>query len=186
VIAVVVVVILALAASMFGLWELQVPGWAMRASGGKSGYLGALLMGLMVGFVAAPCIGPFVLSLLTYVGQVGSPVLGFVLFFTLAMGLGLPYLILGTFTGLLNRMPASGAWMIGVRKVFGVLLVALAVHFAKPLLPAGLAEALMGAILILGGVYLLLIERPGVEQATVDRVMRVVSVAIIAAGVLTI
>lgn len=56
-------------------------------------------MGLFVGFVAAPCIGPFVLSLLTYVAQQGSAPLGFALFFTLAMGLGLPYLVLGTVSG---------------------------------------------------------------------------------------
>jgi len=109
VVGVIVAVMLALAASMFGLWELRVPAWAMRASGGRGGVFGALLMGLVVGFVAAPCIGPFVLGLLTYVGQQGSPLLGFVLFFTLAMGLGLPYLLLGTFTGAINKLPASGA-----------------------------------------------------------------------------
>ena len=92
-------------------------------------------MGLVVGFVAAPCIGPFVLGLLTFVGQKGSVLLGFVLFFTLAMGLGLPYLLLGSFTGALNKLPASGAWMVGIRKVFGVLLVALAVYFARPFPP---------------------------------------------------
>jgi thiol:disulfide interchange protein DsbD len=184
VIGVIVAVLLALAASMFGLWELKVPGWAMRASGGRSGHLGALLMGFVVGFVAAPCIGQFVLGLLTFVGQRGDPVLGFVLFFTLAMGLGLPYVILGTFTGAINSMPASGAWMIGVRKVFGVLLVALAVYFARALLPPDVGSAAMAIVLIAGGLYLLVIDRTGHEQPTIDRFMRLVSVALVVGGLL--
>jgi len=184
VILVIVAVLVALALSMFGLWEIRVPGWAMRASGGKGGFLGALIMGLLVGFVAAPCIGPFVLGLLTYVGQVGSPYLGFVLFFSLAMGLGLPYLILGTFTGAVNKIPASGAWMIGVRKVFGVLLLALAVYFLGPLLPGAAGAWAMGAVLLIGGFYMLAIERTGHEQPAVDRVMRVLAAAMMIAGVL--
>ena len=184
VIGVIVAVLLLLAASMFGLWELKVPAWAMKASGGRNGYLGAVIMGLIVGLVAAPCIGPFVLGLLTFVGQRGDPLLGFVLFFTLAMGLGLPYLVLGTFTGAINRLPASGGWMIGVRKVFGVLLVALAVYFARSLLPGDLGALAMGAVLILGGLYLLVIDRTSHEQPAVDRFMRLVSVALVVGGVL--
>jgi len=184
VIGVIVAVMLALAASMFGLWELRVPSFLMRAAGGRSGGFGALLMGLVVGFVAAPCIGPFVLGLLTYVGAKGSPLLGFVLFFTLAMGLGLPYLMLGTFTGALNKLPASGAWMVGIRKVFGVLLVALAVYFARPFLPGDAGAIVMSAVLIFGGLYLLVIDRTGHEQPAVDRLMRLVLVGMVIAGLL--
>jgi thiol:disulfide interchange protein DsbD len=179
----IVAVMLALAASMFGLWELRVPGWAMRASGGRSGVFGALLMGLVVGFVAAPCIGPFVLGLLTYVGKQGSPLLGFILFFTLAMGLGLPYLLLGTFTGMMSKLPASGMWMVGVRKVFGFLLIALAVYFAGPFLPGNSSSWVMAAVLILGGLYLLVVDRTGHEQSGIDRMMRLVSAGMIVVGV---
>ena len=146
--------------------------------------VGASLMGLMVGFVAAPCIGPFVLGLLTFVGQRGDPVLGFVLFFTLSMGLGLPYLVLGTFTGAVKKLPASGAWMIGIRKVFGILLVALAVYFARPFLPADVGDVVMGGVLVLGGLYLLVVDRTGHEQPTIDRFMRVVSLVLVVAGLL--
>lgn len=184
VVGVIVAVLLALAASMFGLWELRVPAWAMRASGGRSGVVGALLMGFMVGIVAAPCIGPFVLGLLTFVGQRGDPVLGFVLFFTLAMGLGLPYLVLGTFTGAVNKLPASGPWMIGIRKVFGVLLIALAAYFARPFLPGDVGPVVMGVLLILGGLYLLIVDRTGHQQPMIDRFMRLVSVALVVVGML--
>ncbi|MCP4898437.1 MAG: thioredoxin fold domain-containing protein [bacterium] len=182
VVGLIVAVLLALATSMFGLWELRVPGWAQRASGGRGGVFGALMMGLIMGFVAAPCIGPFVLGLLTYVGQRGDPVLGFVLFFTLAIGLGVPYLLLGTFTGLMQRLPASGMWMIGVRRVFGVILIAMAAYFAAPLLSAGLGDWLIGGVLVLGSLYLLVIDRTGHEQPAIDRVMRLVLAGTLVVG----
>ncbi len=177
-------VMVALALSMFGVWELRVPAWAMRVGGGRSGAAGAVVMGLVVGFVAAPCIGPFVLGLLTYVGQEGSPLLGFALFFTLALGLGVPYLLLGTFTGAVQKLPAAGAWMIGVRKVFGVLLLGLAAFFLGPLLPAPIGAWLMAGVLLLGGLYLLVVDRTGHEQPWIDRVMRVVAATLVVVGVL--
>ena len=184
VVGLIVVVLLLLATSMFGLWELRVPTWAQKASGGRTGVFGALIMGLIMGFIAAPCIGPFVVGLLTYVGQRGDPVLGFILFFTLAAGLGLPYLILGTFTGAINKLPASGMWMIGVRRVFGVILVAMAAYFAAPLMPGDSGRWLMSGVLVLGALYLLLVDRTGHEQPTIDRVMRALAAAMLIAGVL--
>jgi thiol:disulfide interchange protein DsbD len=184
VVGLIVVVLLALASSMFGLWELRVPAWATRVSGGRSGLAGALVMGLVVGLVAAPCIGPFVLGLLTYVGQRQSVPLGLALFFTLSLGLGIPYLFLGVFTGTLERLPNSGAWMLGVRQLFGVLLAALAGYFSRPFLPVPWGDTLFAGLLVVGGLYLLLVARPGHEQPWVDRFMRLASAAVLVAGVL--
>jgi len=184
VVGVIIAVLLALAASMFGAWELRVPAWATRASGGRSGVVGALVMGLVVGLVAAPCIGPFVLGLLTYVGQQGDVALGFSMFFALSLGLGLPYLFLAVFTGALERLPNSGAWMTSVRQLFGVLLVALAVYFLGPFLPGDIGTRVMATVMGLGGLYLLLVARPGHEQPWVDRFMRLASVALVVAAVL--
>ncbi len=178
----IVVVLLGLAASMFGLWEFKTPDWAHKAAGARGGIVGSLLMGLVMGFVAAPCIGPFVLGLLTYVGQKGDPVFGFIAFFTLALGLGLPYLILGTFTGAVNRLPMSGMWMVGVRRVFGVILIAMAAYFAAPMMPGSWGQWLLTATLVLGGLYLLVIDRTGSEQPGVDRVMRLLTVIMIVVG----
>ena len=81
--------LLALAASSFGWFSLQPPQWMMSWAGvARPGYAGALLMGLGMGVVAAPCIGPVVLGLLILVEQSRSPLFGFALFFTLAVGLG--------------------------------------------------------------------------------------------------
>ncbi|HRY45734.1 MAG TPA: cytochrome c biogenesis protein CcdA [Thermoanaerobaculia bacterium] len=161
VLVVIALVVLALALSMFGLYELQAPHFITDRTGSKGGVLGALTMGLFVGFVAAPCIGPFVLSLLTYVAQQGSAPLGFALFFTLAMGLGLPYLVLGTVSGSLKAMPRSGEWMIAVRKVFGFVLVALAAWFLRPLLPERAFAWAVALPLLAGGVWFLFFEKAG-------------------------
>ena len=102
-IAIALVMVL-LALSMFDLYELRLPAFLNRLAGGsQKGFGGTFLMGLTVGIVAAPCIGPFVLGLLTYVGNKGNAVLGFSLFFVLALGLGLPFLILGAFSGSIRR-----------------------------------------------------------------------------------
>ena len=153
------VVMVALALSMFGLYEIQPPLALTRVIGGsRPGYVGALLMGLTVGIVAAPCLGPFVLGLLTYVAATGKPMLGFWMFFVLACGLGVPYLILGTFSGLLRALPRSGMWMVWIKKVFGVILLAMAAYFVQPILPSTLNYFLLPLLLIGGGLYLGFIE----------------------------
>ena len=186
VVAVLVALLVALAASMFGAWELKVPQWATRASGGRQGYTGALLMGLVAGVVAAPCIGPFVLGLLTLVGQKGDPVYGFAMFFTLALGLSLPYVVLASSTTLIEKLPNAGAWMLSVRQLFGVLLLVLAVYFVKPFIPGGLGDLVEAIARIAGGLYLLVVARPGHDVPAVDRFMRLASAALLAAGLLAL
>ena len=186
VIAVLVALLVALAASMFGAWELTVPQWATRVSGGRQGHAGALVMGLVAGVVAAPCIGPFVLGLLTLVGQKGDPVYGFAMFFTLALGLSLPYVVLASSTGLIEKLPNAGAWMVSVRQLFGVLLLILAVYFVKPFIPGGVGDLVEAIARIAGGLYLLVIARPGHDMPAVDRFMRLASAAILAAGIVAL
>ena len=124
---------------------------------GSRGNLGALLMGLTMGIVAAPCIGPFVIGLLVHVGNKGEPVYGFFMFFVLALGLGLPYLILGTFSSALKKLPRSGQWMVTVRRLFGLVLLAMALYFVNPLLGQYTAWALV-AFLATSAAYLILVE----------------------------
>jgi len=130
----------ALSLSMFGVYEFKLPEslnrMATSSTQSTSGALGAFVMGLTMGIVAAPCIGPFVLALLVHVGTKGSAAYGFMLFFVLALGLGLPYLVLGTFSGALKTLPRSGLWMVTVRKVFGLVLIGMALYFLMPLMGA--------------------------------------------------
>src|SRR6266404_1507789 len=128
--------LVALALSMFGLFELQPPQALMQKATGlssKAGYIGVFFLGAVIGVIAAPCLAPFVVALLAFVGQTGNPWLGWWLFFALALGLGVPYVVLGTFSGLLTRLPKSGMWMVWVKRVFGVALFAVAAWITSPL-----------------------------------------------------
>jgi thiol:disulfide interchange protein DsbD len=107
-----------------------------------------------VGIVAAPCIGPFVLALLTFVGESGNPALGFSLFFTLAIGLGLPFIFLAVVSGNITRLPRSGEWMDWVKKLFGVILIAMAIFFLQPHIGDTVYYVAMGLLMIAAGVYL--------------------------------
>jgi len=161
VLAGIALVMVLLALSMFDVYELRLPGFLNRLAGGsQKGFGGTLLMGLTVGIVAAPCIGPFVLGLLTYVGNQGNAMLGFGLFFVLSLGLGLPFVVLAFFSGSIHRLPRSGAWMVWIRKLFGFVLLAMAVYFLQPLFPGRLAYNLaLALILFLAGIYLAWIDR---------------------------
>jgi thiol:disulfide interchange protein DsbD len=171
-------VMIGLALSMFGLYEIRVPMALTNFAGGsRAGYFGALFMGLTMGIVAAPCIGPVVLGLLTYVAKIADPVLGFWMFFVLALGLGVPYLILGTFSGLLNKLPRSGMWMVWVKKVFGVMLLAMAIYFVQPILPAALKQYLLAGFLLLGGIYIGFIEASKFSDKIFPWIKRFVFVA---------
>ena len=152
----VALVLLGLALSMFGLYEIRVPqSLAMLGGKNRSGYFGTLFMGLTVGLIAAPCIGPFVLGLLTYVGELGDPLLGFWMFFVLALGLGTPFLLLGIFSGVATRLPRSGAWMIWVRNIFGFVLIGMAIYFLEPLFPDSFYYySSLAVVAIVGGIYL--------------------------------
>lgn len=153
-------ILIALALSMFGLWEIRMPMFLARRTGrGRQGYAGAVFMGLTMGIVAAPCIGPFVAGLLVSVGQMGKPFLGFLIFFTLAWGMGLPFIILGTMSGSISRLPRSGNWMVWVRKLFGFILIAMALYFAQHFLPRRLVAVGYALIAASGGIYLGWIDR---------------------------
>lgn len=145
----------ALALSNFGLYQLRMPSVLVQAAGrAGEGAFGAFFMGLTMGVVGAPCIGPIVAALLLYVGAQQSAALGFALFFTLGLGLGLPYLALATAAGRLRRLPRSGAWLAWVERLFGFVLLGLALHFVTPLLPAGVVRGLWTALLVVAGVVL--------------------------------
>lgn len=153
-------ILVAFAASLFGFWELRLPSSLTRAASKTyAGYFGSLFMGLTLGVVAAPCIGPFVLGLLTWVASLGSPWLGFLVFFTLSLGLGLPLFLLALTSGSLEKLPRSGEWMLWVRKLMGWILVGMAAYFVRPLLPETGAVVLLAATALAAGLHLGLIDR---------------------------
>lgn len=155
VLIIVAAVLVFFATSLFGLWEMRLPsGLTQAAAKSYTGYVGSLFMGLTLGVVAAPCIGPFVLGLLTWVASMGSPWLGFLIFFTLSLGLGLPLFLLAMFSGQLEKLPRSGGWMIWVRKLMGWVLLGMAVHFMLPVLPGYLSTLSLALVALAAGLHL--------------------------------
>ena len=142
------VLMLVLASSMFGAWEFRVPQFIANKSGGRAGVAGAAVMGLFVGIVAAPCVGPVVVALFTLVAGIGKPLIGFVMFAALALGLGSPYLIA------LNAMPRPGEWMVQVKKAMGFVLIAMAVYFVRPLIGEEAFRWGVASSLLVGAAFL--------------------------------
>lgn len=153
-------VLVAFAASLFGFWELRLPSsLTQAASRPYAGYFGSLFMGLTLGVVAAPCIGPFVLGLLTWVASLGSVWLGFLVFFTLSLGLGLPLFFLALFCGSLEKLPRSGEWMLWVRKLMGWVLLGMAAYFIRPLLPETVRVFLLAGVALAAAIHLGWLDR---------------------------
>jgi thiol:disulfide interchange protein DsbD len=179
--------IFALALSMFGLYELQPPAWMMQKFSGAqraTGATGHFLSGLVVGIFAAPCIGPPIIALLAFVGTQGDPLFGFLTMFIMAFGLGVPYLILGTFSGLLNKLPQSGTWMSWVKKVFGVILVGVALFYIALAFFPAYAMHTIPAVLIGGGIYLALAKGSGTNQGIFKYVKWTIGAASVIIGLL--
>jgi thiol:disulfide interchange protein DsbD len=151
------VIILSMAASMFGAFEITIPSFLMTPlSKSRQGAVGSFIMGLTVGVVIAPCAAGIIIGLIGVVAKLGIVAKGTLLFFAMGLGLGLPYLFLAMSSGLLNRLPRSGMWMVWIRKFFGILLIGVAVYF---LLPQGKQVAdqqgfYLGVLGIFGGLFL--------------------------------
>jgi len=136
--------------SMAGFFDIQLPsGLTSRVGGARGGFLGPILMGFATGLIAAPCVGPVLVVLLSWVAQTGSLFLGFWLLFTFALGLGLLFIVLGTFSGALAALPGAGAWMDGVKHFFALALWGLALWFLRSLLPGWLLAMVFGLALVM-------------------------------------
>jgi thioredoxin:protein disulfide reductase len=156
----IVLLFIALALSQFGVYEFKLPdALVAKAGGAKGGVWGAFFMGLTMGIVAAPCIGPFVLGLVTYVAAKGDPYYGFLMFFVLAVGLSFPYLLLAIFSGKIKSLPRAGIWMEGVKHIFGFLLIGMALYFLEPILSKSIQGYLLPIFGIITAVILLFVDK---------------------------
>lgn len=184
VILVIVSIFIILSLSMFGVYEFKVPdSLVAKAGGAKGGLFGAFFMGLTMGIVAAPCIGPFVIGLVTYVAAKGDPYFGFVMFFVLALGLGLPYLFLAIFSGKIKSLPRAGEWMEAVKHVFGFILLAMALYFLLPLLPKSISGYVLPVFGIIAAVILIFFDRKGNNVAAFRTFKYVFAIIVIAISI---
>ena len=174
-----------LSLSMFGLYQVQAPTWLLSRMGGTGGtsVAGVFASGLVVGVIAAPCIGPPIVTLLAIVAAKGDPWFGFRSFFTLSLGLGAPYLVLATFSNLIQRLPRSGEWMIWVERMFGVILLSLGLFYGVNALAPRLSGWVLPAALVLGGLYLGFLEHSASKRRGFRRLKWIAGALAIGAGV---
>ncbi len=174
-----------LALSMFDVFYIQMPpSIQSKLSGRKgAGVVGVFITGLASGLVVGPCVGPPLVGLLLYVANLGDQVAGFFIMWSFALGMGLLFLALGTFSGLAASLPKAGRWMEWVKYTFGVLLAAAALYFVKPLFSPGAFCAFVCSLLVLAGVALFLKARREPADSPPRRRMIMASGVILVAGV---
>jgi thiol:disulfide interchange protein DsbD len=151
-------VFVALALSMFGFYELQLPSslqskiteLSNRQQGGT--LIGVGIMGVLSALIVGPCVAPPLAGALIFIGQTGDGWLGFAALLALGLGMGTPLLAIGTSAGKL--LPRAGGWMDAVKAVFGVALLAVAIILMERVLPAAVAMILWGILLICSAVYM--------------------------------
>lgn len=145
-----------LALSMFGLYELQLPARIRDKLSGnqqRSGSLyGAAVMGLLSALVVSPCVSAPLAGALIYISSTGDALFGGLTLFALGLGMGLPLFALAM--GGRHWLPRSGSWMNGVRALFGVLLLGVAIWMLERVIPATVTLFLWGTLLIGSGIFL--------------------------------
>jgi thiol:disulfide interchange protein DsbD len=152
------ILFVALALSMFGFYDIQVPAslqgkisqFSSQQKGGT--FVGVAIIGVLSALIVGPCGGPVLLGTLAGAASSGSWVLGFLYMFVLAVGMGLPLLLVGAGGGTL--LPKAGAWMATVKAVAGVVLLAVAIYFLERVLPAHIFMLMWAALFIISAVYM--------------------------------
>ena len=178
-------IILLMAGSLFGAFEITVPSWLLtKVSKNKEGIIGAFLMCLTAGIVIAPCAAGIIIGLVGLVAKLGLVVKGTVLFFVMGLGLGLPYLVLATFSGLLGKLPQSGGWMLWIKKLFGFMLIGVALYFILPQLEqiVGQFSFLIGLTAITAGLLLGFLEH-GMYTKAFNWVRKIIGIVLVLLGI---
>ncbi|MDP1636948.1 MAG: protein-disulfide reductase DsbD [Candidatus Nitrotoga sp.] len=147
-----------LSLSMFGFYELQLPAALQSKLANTSNRLhgghlsGVFVMGALSAVIVSPCVAAPMAAALLYIGQTRDAWLGGTALFALAMGMGLPLLLIGASAGAL--LPKAGAWMEAVKRFFGVLMLALAIWLISTLIPLSIQMLLWAVLLVLSAIYM--------------------------------
>ena len=152
-----------LALSMFGFYELQLPSsWqnkvvANQSNSGRGTLTGAALMGLLSAVIVGPCVAPPLAGALLYISQTGDAQLGGFALFAMGLGFGVPLLIIGISSG--ELLPRAGAWMNNIKRVFGVIMLGVAIWFLERVLPETFTLLLWAALFIVSAIFLGALDR---------------------------
>ncbi|HEX5126232.1 MAG TPA: protein-disulfide reductase DsbD, partial [Rhodocyclaceae bacterium] len=175
-----------LALSMFGVYELQLPAAMQSKLSGvanrQRGSLGGLaLMGALSALIVGPCVAAPLAGALLYIAQTRNALLGGIALFAMALGMGVPLLIVGVAAR--HWLPKAGAWMDGVKRLFGVLLLATAIWLVSPVVPAVVSMLAWAALLVVIGILLRALDALPAQANNGQRVFKGIGVLSLLAGV---
>jgi thiol:disulfide interchange protein DsbD len=177
-----------MAASMFGAFEFALPSSLTNrlATMGGIGLRGAFVLGLVSGLVASPCTGPVLTGILAFIAQTRSVAMGAASMAAFAIGLGLPFFLVGAFA---VQLPKSGRWMVHVKSFFGIVLLIVAAYFlgnAFPALshavPGGTTGIAAAAVAVVGGILLGAINRDFSSASSSGRAAKAFGIVLVTLG----
>lgn len=177
---------IALSLSMFGFYELQLPSALQSRLTETSNHLhgghfgGVFAMGALSAIIMSPCVAAPMAGALLYIGKTHDALLGGSALFALALGMGLPLLLIGTSAGAL--LPRAGAWMESVKRFFGVLMLGVAIWIVSPLLSVSVQMGLWAALLILSAMFLRALDSLPANASGWRRLWRGVGVLLLLLG----
>jgi thiol:disulfide interchange protein DsbD len=151
-------VFVTLSLSMFGFYELQLPSSLQSKLSEEAGHLkgghitSVFGMGALSALIIGPCVAAPLAGALLYISQTRDVVLGASALFAMALGMGVPLLLLGASAGAF--LPKAGPWMESVKRFFGVLLLGVAIWLISPVIPAAIHMLMWAALLIISAIYL--------------------------------
>ncbi|MBA3031981.1 MAG: protein-disulfide reductase DsbD [Gammaproteobacteria bacterium] len=178
-------VFVALAFSMFGFYELQLPGTLQSklsdTANKQGGSLAAIaLMGALSALIVGPCVAAPLAGALLYIAQTRDAILGGAALFAMGMGMGAPLLLVGVFSR--SLLPKTGPWMRAVNRFFGVLLLATALWLVSPVLPTWVTMLGWAALLIVPAIYLHAVDPLPPQAGGWQRFWKGIGVAMLLAG----
>jgi thiol:disulfide interchange protein DsbD len=174
-----------LSLSMFGVYELQMPSAIqekLNAGAGKlrgGQHVGVFAMGGLSALIVGPCVAAPLAGALVFISQSRDVLIGGLALFSLAAGMSVPLLLVGVSAG--SLLPRTGAWMEGVKHLFGVLLLGVALWIVSPVLPAAVVMGVVGAGLLVGAVWLF--DGRGAQPSGRHRLLRGVALVLGLVGV---
>ena len=175
-----------LALSMFGYYELQLPSalqsrltdTSNKLHGGH--FAGVFIMGVLSALIVGPCVAALLAGALLYISQSGDVVLGGAALFAMALGMGVPLLVVGASAGTL--LPKAGPWMETVKRFFGVLLLGVAIYLVSPLLSVTAHMLAWAALLIVCAIYLHALDPLPPNAAGIRKLFKGIGVIALLAG----
>ena len=178
------VIFILMGLSLAGLFEIPVPTSlsSMVHSGNKSQVIGSLLVGGVSGIIAVPCVGPVLIALLSWISQTGNILLGFWLTFTFSLGLGVIFLLVGTFSAVLSALPKGGNWMNYVKYFFAFLLLGGGIYFLSTITAEWIDYLLWGVFLIAAAVFMGLFKSLEDDAGLKSKIFKVILVLILLIG----